>query len=31
MLSATVIGVSITLSGLYLVRQWWSRELADGE
>jgi len=31
MLSAVVVGISVMLGGFYLVWQWWSRELAEGE
>jgi hypothetical protein len=31
MLSAIVVGLSVMLGGFYLVWQWWSRELAEGE
>jgi len=31
MLSAVVVGISVLLGGFYLVWQWWSRELAEGE
>ena len=31
MLSAMIIGVSVTAGAAYLAWQWWSRELAEGE
>ena len=31
MISAFVIGTSVLLGAFYLVWQWWSRELAEGE
>lgn len=31
MLSSIVIGTSVMLGTFYLVWQWWSRELAEGE
>jgi hypothetical protein len=31
MLSAIVVGLSVMLAGSFLVWQWWSRELAEGE
>ena len=31
MISAFVVGTSVMAGGFYLVWQWWSRELAEGE
>jgi hypothetical protein len=31
MLSAMIIGLSVAAGAGYLVWQWWSRELAEGE
>jgi hypothetical protein len=31
MISAFVVGLSVMLGGFYLVWQWWSRELGEGE
>ncbi len=31
MLSGIVVGLSVMLGAFYLIWQWWSRELAEGE